>query len=70
MKNHTKNPPTMGNQKTPSLFSAFMLVVIAATLLALVIKPVSLPALAACVAEHGLDACAKAVHRQQRGVKS
>lgn len=66
MKNHTSNQPTMGSKKNPPLFLAFMLVVVSVLTLAAVIKPVSLPALAACVAEHGLDACAKAV----REVKS
>ena len=65
MKNHTKFSPTSGNQKNPPLFLAFLLCVVSVLTLAAVIKPVSLPALAACVAEHGLDACAKAVREVQ-----
>lgn len=62
---HTTRPYKMGNQKNPPLFLAFMLAVVSVLTLAAVIKPVSLPALATCVAEHGLDACAKAVREVQ-----
>ena len=65
MKNHTKNTPTTGNQKNPPIFLAFMLCVVAILVLAAAIKPVSLPDFAACVADHGLDACAKAVRGAQ-----
>ena len=65
MKNHTKNPPTMGNQKNPPLFLAFMLCVVAILVLALAVKPVPLSDFAACVADHSLDACAKAVRGAQ-----
>jgi hypothetical protein len=65
MKNHTKFSPTSGNQKKPPLFLAFMLAVVSVLTLAAVIKPVSISDFAACVADHGLDACAKKVRRAQ-----
>jgi hypothetical protein len=65
MKNHTKFSPTKGNQKKPPLFIAFLLCVVSVLTLAAAIKPISLPTLAVCVAEHGLDACAKKVRRVQ-----